>query len=273
MVCKSQPRINILDFADAIHGSKARLRILGMLRSYFDDTGDPKDVTCRVFGIVGLLAPASVWHATQAEWEDVLECFNIEAFHAVDFAHFTEQFTGWTEYERQRLLAALVEVIQRRIGAFALIRSAVVMQDFKRLNELQLQRARDPYFLCAHWAFGDSLSKAEKRWNGEPISFVFDRRNKSKHYLLDAWNQVVDEHPLGHLCSALTQADHRQVSPVQVADLFAYESNKYINGTMDGKAPDDLRWPVEQLRELFKGGALFNYQILTRVLSDEASGV
>jgi len=52
-------------------------------------------------------------------------------------------------------------------------------------------------------------------------------------------------------------ANHRLVSPVQVADLLAYESGKYIGSRMANPEAHDvpeLRWPMEQLRELFYGG-------------------
>ncbi|HEV2275370.1 MAG TPA: hypothetical protein VGR96_14460, partial [Acidobacteriaceae bacterium] len=98
--------IDILDFSDLVHRSARGLRLLGMLRAYFDETGSDGDKE-GVFGIVGLIAPTSVWRRTQIEWEHALGCFGVSEFHAVDVENCRKEFDGWTSQQREKLVGAL----------------------------------------------------------------------------------------------------------------------------------------------------------------------
>ena len=41
------------------------------------------------------------------------------------------------------------------------------------------------------------------------------------------------------------------ISPIQVADLVAYESKKYFDSKLGISSLTELRWPVQQLEQLF----------------------
>jgi hypothetical protein len=242
---------------------------MAWVRAFFDDTGNANDESSQVFGVVGLVAPSSAWHILQAQWEDVLECHKIESFHAVKFAHFREQFDGWTEYQRKELLSDLVRVVQARIDEIAVVVSVVVMEDYKRLTETQKKRARSPYFVCANWCIIEALHHSEDRWKGKPVALVFDQGSKIVGELNDACSENRKYHPLGSLCESVTRGDHRQISPIQVADLLAYETNKYVTGKLNGLRPRDVRWPVRQLRKLLYGAkGLFNLEGLTKAFRE-----
>jgi len=93
----------------------------------------------------------------------------------------------------------------------------------------------------------DGTRFAHFDFDDKPVEFVFDQKTKHKQWIDQAYDDVLKT-KWGHLCAAKSTANHRLVSPVQVADLLAYESEKYIESRMANPEATDvanLRWPME----------------------------
>jgi hypothetical protein len=235
-----------------------------VLRAYIDDTGDWNDANCVAFGMSGLIGPVHEWHKLQAKWEDALDCCGSVRFHATDLQNLAQDYSGWTTFQRERLVGLLVRVVQESMVNLRLIGATVLMPDYKNLPEYRKNILGSPYHLCSLWAMLQATWKVQEDFCGEEVEFVFDQRQKQTHVLGDAYGAVLKTE-YGSLCRGWTKADHRKVSLIQVADLTAYESKKYLDGRLSGKSRlEDVRWPVEQLENLFfhSKAALFNRHAL-----------
>lgn len=230
--------------------------VISPLRAYLDEFDDYTNNACRAFGFSGLIGPVHEWHKLQCKWEDALECCGVNHFHAIDLQALEGEYNGWTATQRERLVSLLVTIVQEQLSGFRLLGSANAMSSYKYLPEYRRRHLRSPYFLGAVSVMSDATRFAHYDFGDERVEFIFDQKSKHVKTLNDAYDDVLKTR-WGYLCTAVSQADHRLVSPVQVADLVAYESKKYIEARMANPKAEDvrgLRWPMEQLKQLFYGG-------------------
>lgn len=230
--------------------------VISLLRAYIDEFDDYTNPSCKAFGLSGLIGPVHEWHKLQCKWEDALECCRVEHFHATDLQALEGEYKGWTVSQRERLVSLLVRVVQEQLPNFRLLGSANAMSSYRYLPEYRRRHLKNPYFLGAVSVMSDGARFAHYDFGDKPVEFVFDQKTKHKQWIDQAYDDVLKTR-WGYLCAAKSMANHRQVSPVQVADLLTYESEKYIGSRMaNPEATDvaDLRWPMEQLKELFYGG-------------------
>ena len=230
--------------------------VMDVLRAYIDEFDDYTNENCKAFGFSGLIGDVREWHKLQCRWEDALECCQIEHFHASYLQALEGEYKGWTASQRERLISLLVRIVQEQLPRFRLLGSANAMSSYKYLPEYRRRHLKNPYFLGAVSIMSDGARFAHYDFNDKPVEFIFDQKSKHAHILGGAFDEVLKTR-WGHLCIDVSQADHRLVSPIQVADLLAYESKKYIeNRLANPELTDvtDLRWPMEQLKKLFYGG-------------------
>jgi hypothetical protein len=232
-----------------------------------DEFNDHTDKRCEEFGIVGLIGPVHEWHKLQAKWEDALDCCGVGAFHATDLQGLEKEYKGWTESQRQRLIGLLVRIVQESMAGFRLLASATWLPAYRNLPNYRRRLIRTPYYLCAVAVMSDGARFARYHFGGQPVEFVFDQKTKHKHLLSDAYDEVLQTSH-GDLCAAFSQADHRMISPIQVADLMAYESARFLHAAIRKEVPPEtLRWPMRQLENLFFGSesSWFNHHGLMLV--------
>lgn len=230
--------------------------MVSLLRAYVDEFNDYSDDRYVCFGMSGLVGPVPAWHKVQCEWEDALECCKVNCFHSTDLHASEGEYKGWTNSQRERLMALLVGVIQRNFPSFRLLGSANAMSSYRYLPEYRRRHLKNPYFTAAVSVMSDGLRFAHYDFGDKPVEFVFDQKTKHKQWIDQAYDDVLLT-KWGYLCAAKFMANHRHVSPIQVADLLAYESKKYVEARMANPEVHDiadLRWPMEQLKKLFYGG-------------------
>lgn len=223
------------------------------LRAYIDEFDDYTNAACTAFGFSGLIGSVHEWHKLQCRWEDALECCDVKHFHATDLQALEGEYKGWTANQRERLVSLLVGIVQEQMPNFRLLGSANAMSSYKYLPEYRRRHLKSPYFLGAVSVMSDGARFAHYDFADKPVEFIFDQKSKHVSILNDAYNDVLKTR-WGHLSAGFSRANHRLVSPVQVADLLAYESKKYIESRMANVEATDLRWPMEQLKKLFYGG-------------------
>ena len=73
----------------------------------------------KVFAVGGCLASGEDWSAFESKWTDALSEEGISWFHMVDFEHPERQrgnqFFGWDQSRRERLLNRLLEIMNAHI--------------------------------------------------------------------------------------------------------------------------------------------------------------
>ena len=208
---------------------------------------------------MGLIGTVHEWHKLQAKWEDALDCCRVSAFHATDLQSSEEEFKGWTVAQRERLLDLLVRVVQESMTELRFLASANAMDAYRRLPRYRKRATKTPYYLSAVSVMSDGARFAHEHFGDRPVEFIFDQKIKHYHLLDGAYKEIL-QGKYGHLCAGFSQASHKLVSPVQVADLMAYESSKYLSIVRGKLSPENLRWPMAQLKDLFFGSetAWFN---------------
>jgi hypothetical protein len=258
--------VSILDFAQA-----EVIAVIGLLRAYVDEFNDYTDPACDFFGMQGLVGPVEAWHRLQCKWEDALDCCGLSHFHSTDLQAREGEFRGWTNYQSERLMSLLINIVRENMGEFHLLGSAVFMSSYKFLPQYRSCHLKNPYFLCAMSAMSDATRVSHYHFGDTPVEFVFDQKSKHQQWINLAYDDVLLT-KYGHLCAAKSMANHRLVSPVQVADLVAYEAGKYIQARMrrsDALEPEftDLRWPIQRMSPLFWGSdtTLYNWHALMLV--------
>jgi hypothetical protein len=246
--CAQSQRIDIVEFAHA-----EIVAMVALLRAYIDEFGDYKDRACQVFGMIGMVGTVHSWHKLQSKWEDALECCGVTRFHGTDLQAFTLDYEGWTSFQRERLTSLLVRVVEEDMHNFRMVGSATILADYAVLPMYRKKFTRNPYYMSAVTAMQEATWKADEEFNGKPVEFIFDQRKKQVRLLNDAYDEVLAT-STGHLCAGITRADHRKVSPLQVADLAAYESKKFLERKLiDGiQSQSDLRWPLFKLKQMFR---------------------
>src|SRR5437867_2235999 len=225
--------------------------MLKFLRAYIDDTGDYSDKRCDAFGMLGLVGAVPDWHKLQAKWEDALECCGVTRFHATDLQALEGDYSGWTKAQRERLVSLLVRIVQESMAGFRLVGGSVALIDYRCLPAYRKDCLDGEYSLCAMTAMMQAVWRSEEDFDNKPVEFIFDQRMKQVGALNIAYDQVSQRYP--GMCLGLTRGDHRMVSPIQVADLVAYESKKYLDSKLGISSLTELRWPVQQLEQLFFG--------------------
>ena len=261
--------VSILEFAQA-----EVVAVIDLLRVYLDEFNDYENENCVFFGMHGLIGPVQAWHRLQGRWEDALACCGAKHFHATDFDGNWGEFVGWSDYQKQRLMVFLTNIIRENLADFHLLGSAVFMSAYNRLPKYRSRSLRNPYFLCAVSAMSDATRLSHDFYGDKPIEFVFDQKAKHMQWINAAYDDVLLT-KYGHLCAAKSQANHRHVSPVQVADFVAYEAGKYMQQRIKDVAvlgnkdlpPGELRWPMQKLTSLFWGSdtTLYNLHALMMV--------
>jgi hypothetical protein len=109
----TQP-LHITELSRGLHWPQHRELL--MLWAYFDEAGEHSgDGRLATLTLGGWMAPLAKWEAFEPEWRGALAEAGVEWFHAVDFAHFRGEFSGWSEDQRQELMARLVSVTARHI--------------------------------------------------------------------------------------------------------------------------------------------------------------
>ncbi len=251
-----------------------------MFISYADETGHFRDPNKHFVGIAGFLASAENWTHLEAEWRAICSEEDIEQpFHMTEFAHRTKQFKKdkWqVEKNRQKALGRLIEAIKH---SEALPMGAVAsVEDFNALSESQRERlGRDPYFVVfQEYTNQMALANALVEYPPHPVSMVYAKLNKYVGKAEELWNALRIFNPMcGQFMNSFLADEPRTCSPLQAADIWAYELGHHFGRTLPLNKV--WRWPFEaivnQARQQTNRGhgkffTLCDRQFMLRVLND-----
>jgi len=206
--------------------SCAKERNMAMYSAYFDEStgnGSP------VYVVAGFLSNDALWVQFEKEWKAVLSEFKITAFHAQHFAKHKKQFLGWDEPKRQRLLSALLDIIQRRaqFGFAAVVHAAAFRDVFKGKDRIEVGSV---YRLGCTCCFSQVGEWAQKNYQIEPIAHCFDAGNKNAGDVLKTYQDIKSrpDRIAWRLGPIAFESDDVLV-PLQAADLAAYEIWKWLD--------------------------------------------
>lgn len=238
-----------------------------MLATYADETGHFHDPNKSFVGLAGFLGQSIKWDRFDAEWRQVCAEEGVERpFHMADFAACTEQFKSWKgdRVRRERLLGRLIETITNAdaypIGAI------VSIEDFRSLTEQQkLALGSDPYYVAFQavthqMAFAGALMT----WPPEPISMVYARLKRYTSRAEEIWDAIKAYNIYGNWMSSFTPGDPTQYTPLEAADLWAYELGHHFEYIQPNARP--WRWPLKEIvgYSMKKGGGHKFFELCDR---------
>lgn len=227
------------------HPASSRLRVLGVLIAYFDDSADD-DLVC----MAGYVSTAEKWEEFELRWKEVLVKYGISFFHMKEYAHRTGEFQGWPEEKRVALMKELIAVIQACVLYGVAV--AISAKDYESEFPEELKKfLRNPYYLAVYSCLSQALNYHMKNHADEEIAFVWDEKSKvaAEMQRIYVAYKAADFIPRPELLGSLTFADDKKFVPLQAADLLAYEYRKFHEGWE--------RRPMDGLNEIH--GAYFSY--------------
>jgi len=223
-----------------------------VLHAYLDDSGTHKESPLCV--VAGYFGSERHWNNLALRWRKVLDAEGIDEFHANRFwSHVgganVPEYRNWDEARSSRFLAGLLDVIGESKRIFPVC-STVVMQEWNLLpddernyltgaafnidGQLRMPGApKKPYFLPFLNVIATVLDYCKP---GHKVDFFCDQNTNFSGYAqkyfqdIKGWASNKDKSRIlekfGRLGN-LSFADSRANTPIQAADLLAYESYLY----------------------------------------------
>jgi hypothetical protein len=157
--------------------ARSNVNLVLALKAFFDETGHVEEPTDEFLGLAGFVAPASKWLDLEPRWRAILENAGVSWFHAVDFAHFRGEFTGWQsdgDARRIALAKTLLSTITEAGGMPTPIAAILSTADYKSLPvEVQSCMRYEPYLHCFQQVARGAALEAKYEAPDERTSAVF----------------------------------------------------------------------------------------------------
>lgn len=173
-------------------------------------------------------------------------------FHMYDFEHSKEQFAGWPEDKKQRVLSRILAII----GKYALrgFITAVVKEDYDRIVSGKLREKLGNY----HYTFAiqsclsyiEEWFKKEIRQPYEPVEYAFDRMSQGQHEIVDLFNDLIRFDQAKHFgieVGGWSFQNKAYFLPLQAADIIAWEGRRYMVDCQLPETPQTTRSSFKSL--------------------------
>lgn len=253
------------------------------LWGYFDESGTHKE--SRALSVAGFLGRADEWGAFQVEWEDALGDFGLPFFHMTSFENRRKGY-DWPEDVRHERINRLLGIIRRHVlGSVGVVLPLADYDAIFREDEIPpgpnvewiapgivgpcaprpgdqppnkpdmrpgaiRRKSGGPYGLAAVMLF-QAVAEVAIQFADDPyVAYVMEQGAEGTGQVLkmfqDNYADLNSRRNLRLLSIAFK--DKRRVTPLQAADLLAYELHKQLPRQLG----DEERPPRYTLRELAK---------------------
>lgn len=231
-----------------VHPKDGRKKVFCVLHAYFDDSGTHRGA--QVCTLAGYFGSERQWNKFDRQWQKALQDAGLDEFHATRFwSHWKGQpikeYATWGKERSKAFILQLLGII----GSYRIfpVGASVVMRDWESLSQDEksvltgatydhkgkLVTSGAPnktYFL----PFLDCVHAAASYCNpGHLMHCSFDRNDYFSSYGLDYFNFLKS---LGTETSKRLGEpffpDSKRATPLQAADLLAYELNRYMHARM-----------------------------------------
>ncbi|MEO5806011.1 DUF3800 domain-containing protein [Devosia sp.] len=252
------------ELARGILPYSAKEKVVGVLFGYFDESGTHggADKQC----IAGMIGRADDWDDVSSKWDTIL---GDRAFH---YTHMNRiygngQFKGVPQAER----TALIEACADAVGSSDLLSvCGGFVGDWKQTiagGAGWNLRFPSCYSYCLEMCLMAMNKLSAEKWQSEPIALVFSQQDQYRDRAFEVFNIIKNAGEYPNLAT-FTYAPMKQLRPLQVADMFAYETFKVLGET----DPAEFRkWPltrrvIQQGRSSF--GGFGSPELLTGLLRE-----
>lgn len=231
---------------------------MGLMTVAFGDESDDTH-NKRAYVVSGLLAPLPEWVELERLWRKALGEEHLTEFHAAKCDNRRKPFDVFDADQRarfQRIFYGIVSKLQ--IWGFA---AAIELPAYRELQDVFDRNRPDyshPYFLAFQFALELMSSAVDKAGfdKDEVIHFVFDRQQQFQDRAKTFYDAVIErpgERTWTHRLGGLTFDSRLCHLQLQAADIFAYESRKWVSDVKLCGLPDS-RWQWHVLRDTTRVG-------------------
>ena len=249
-----------------------------LLEAYLDDSGKSDDPQEAITCIAGAISPLKAWEDLEEEWKHALTKFDVPYLHMKEYAHSSSgsPFAKWKgkEDRRREFLSALMDTMDRHV--MSVIGATIPNEQFRRLTLRQQQRVRDPYFMCfqqtlhAAGSMAFAVHETEERTlqvpdpqKVEKIKVIFSKQQEFKSEA-DSFHEVMQtKSTIGPMLGSFTWGAYKDVIPLQVADLVAYEMKTFASTLVDDQRTN-IRVPMKRLFSINPLFQFFNYNEIVK---------
>lgn len=253
---------------DLVHPPGDTRRTVLVLSAYFDASHDPHKIghskrRSDVFALCGWVADADGWTAFHAAWSAALGHVGLSHFSAANFEFGAGEFIGWTEEQKSEALALLLPVI--RDYADLGVCASVDETPYKWILVHALKAGqgksifRDPYAFCMQVCMenvAQYVGTALQLPEGERIACIFDtpRTAQEERRAKQAYGRLLIDKRWEALFHVVPQfEDSKRFTPLQAADLLAYETFRHVSTFEPGMLPPYpsrpiMKWLLENKR-------------------------
>jgi hypothetical protein len=221
-------------------------RLVLVLKGYFDESGTHGSSTA--ISVAGYLSTPEKWLAFEQEWKAAKDAYGLEFFHMTDFVARQQQYATWNDAVRAERLTNLIGIINRNV--IASVGFALPIRDYYSIfSKIAKRYVGGPYGLAAISCFMDASKAIRSQHPEARIAYVFERGVKGKGQVMKVFDRVCDELEVreSNRLASLTYEDKRDFSPLEAADILAYELYRYLPLQLK-EIPGEIRKPLLALR-------------------------
>jgi hypothetical protein len=246
----------------------------GPLVGFFDESGlDERSLSFWVAGYVGF---PSDWYEFSRRWNHALKSHGVTTLHTTELLHSKGEFKGWTPEQKRACLADLISVVD---GSNLLgVGGGVVREVYKRLvvdsgflEEVGLKPEwwREPYLLAFQHCIVEAVRMVTVLPKRTVINFIFEEQSVYASRCKFVFSGLSDTRvwPRGDWLGSVEFAPPSKYTPLQLADLLAYELRK----ALDNKLADpgkEIRRSLERLRSRLISSPYVDEEAMTRFMEE-----
>lgn len=226
--------------------------ITARLVGAFDASGKEDQ---RLLLVAGFISRAIDWQSFHKEWLARLAQDGLSHFHMVDFAACQRQFLGWRDNETRRrtLFGDLMGIIKAHV--YCKFGCAIENDQFYALSPANQQEfALNAYSLAGRTCVADVYKwKARNGLGHVPTGYVFEEGDEGAGLLVQRMEE--DGHATPRFKPKVDRVEPdgspiNAYTPLQAADILAYEFAKPYKDVLAGNPPSKFRWGFDQLNHI-----------------------
>jgi hypothetical protein len=233
---------------------------IAVLKAYIDESGIHDNSP--VLTVATYLARQNVWRDWTKKWN--LAKKPIKVYHAADAANLQGEFEDWTDDEVAELAKKLLPVIGTAELAGMVI--GIHMDEYRKAMIAHPDLAimlGEPYSACFQWLVSQTIHIANELKSDERIAFIHEI-NDFQGEATQTFGWVRNEINMGNRIVSLTFGSKETYTPLQAADILAYEGNKRFR---DPDRPPRRAWTALDPKDKIIQGH-FGKHNMDRLISD-----
>jgi len=232
----------------AMHSRADEHRQVALMFAYCDESGDQ-----RIFAVCGLMGRLAEWREVGRLWRVELLAAKLDAFHAAHCEARRGAFEAMERDQRDHLQRRFYQIVaQHNLWGYC---HGAFLQAFEANKELLAKYQREkPYYLMfqtliERMALDMDAAGLPKT---EQITFIFDQQVQFQPIAGRIYQNLASGRATkitySHRLRGLAFISDDGVPELQAADVWAYESRKYLSDVIVNHRPDD-RWQYKLLKD------------------------